>query len=207
MADPKDAPSPAGREESSSVDAVFQRVDSWGLEALGRSGESAVARPAAEVDLLPRSQAQPLSGWSLFEAAAADHAEAVTAAAAAQLEPEQPAPSIAEIYSAHERSHDSAGHDNPFVDPASLMLATNGAPALEPANASLSAGSLAALSQPRAASSGDRAAGPAMATSAVLGTGDAILSNGASLYQDGQAGQHGEAARGLWGVWSKLWRY
>lgn len=201
MADSKDAPSPSPspsplQAPQSPVDALFQRVDSWGLEALGGSAAAGAGRPALEEDLLPRERAQPLSGWSLFEAAAAAHAEAAAAAANAEPEPEAPSPS--EIYAAHERSHDSAGNDNPFVDPASLALAMYGGPALEPA--SKNPGSLAAMSQPRAASGADKAA-PPISTNAVLGLGDAILTNGASLFQEAAA------PRAISDVWKKLWRY
>lgn len=193
MAEPKDdvAASPP-----SAVDALFQQVDSWSFDTLGQGG----VRRATGEGPLPNDKAQPLSGWSLFESAAEQLAARAAAAAEGHAEPESP--SIAERYAAHERAHDSAGNANSFVDPASLILAVYGAPHLEPANVNI--GSLSAMSQLRAASAAEKAPLPAMATNAVLGTGDAILSNGSSLYQ-GEAQKSGAATAA--GVWKKLWRY
>lgn len=192
MAEPKDdVPSPP-----SAVDALFQQVDSWSLDALGQGG----VQRATGQGPLSKDPTQPLSGWSLFESAAEHVAARAAAAAEGNVEPE--APSTAERYAAHERVHDSAGNANLFVDPASLILAVYGAPNLEPANVNI--GSLSAMSQLRAASAAEKAPVPAMATNAVLGTGDAILSNGASLYQ-GDVQKSGPATAA--GVWKKLWRY
>jgi hypothetical protein len=201
MADSKDETS---QEARSSVDALFHHVDSWGAEALGRD-EPRSGRQGGLDDPFQRDKAQRLSGWSLFEAAVGDPASARAPASAPKPESEADSRNIAELYAAHERAHDSAGNDNPFVDPAGLALAVHGAPQLEPVSANT--GSLSAVAQLRAASTADKG-GPAavpIATSAGLGIEDAILSHGASLYQGG--GGQPEGSRVAAGVWKKLWRY
>jgi hypothetical protein len=185
---------PAG---PSAVADIFNSVSNWSLETLGAPGR-------ASSDPFARPSPQPLASWSL---AGAELLEQVSDQTAALPPPAEPAgPSAAELYSAHEKSYDDAGRENPFVDPCSFALAVRGAPELEASRSNTT--SISAASYAKMNLSSDKG-GVSIASSTIpnvasLGPSDAILSGGASLAQnsDRQA-----VDKKLVAAWAKLWRY
>lgn len=195
MAHPKDDAPNAPPAAPSAVADIFNSVNNWSLETLGGPGRAAddpFARNSAQ------GLAQPLAGWSLGGPELLEHA-----GASAPAPPAEPAgPSPLELYSAHEKSYDSAGKDNLFVDPSSFVLAVRGAPALEAVRANTSSISAASYAKMNLTSGG--ASVPSNSLPASFGTGDAIVNGGVSATP---TSARESIDKKLIAAWTKLWRY